>query len=87
MIGPADPPIIGRVICLFFVQVDELMEHMALIDEYIVSEVQIRAWKCKLAGKQTLQKFKTQTAGSKVVKGRRPYEYGPTAIQVLLLLL
>jgi hypothetical protein len=54
LLGSADPPIIGRIIYHFSVQVDELQEHASLVEEYIVSEVHHRAWKCKLAGKQTL---------------------------------
>ena len=35
-------------------QVDELVEFASLIEEYDVGEVQNRAWKCRLADRQTL---------------------------------
>ena len=54
LIGHTDPPIIGRVVFHISIQVDELVECASLIDEYEVNEAQNRAWKCKLAGKQTL---------------------------------
>lgn len=54
LVGHTDPPIIGRVVFHISIQVDELVECASLIEEYEVTEVQNRAWKCRLAGRQTL---------------------------------
>ena len=54
LVGHTDPPIIGRVVFHISIQVDELVECASLIDGYEVTEAQNRAWKCKLAGRQTL---------------------------------
>ncbi len=54
LVGHADPPIIGRVVFHISIQVDELVEFASLIEEYDVGEVQNRAWKCRLADRQTL---------------------------------
>ena len=54
LVGHTDPPVTGRVVFHISIQVDELVECASLIDEYEVTEVQNREWKCKLAGRQTL---------------------------------
>ena len=53
-VGRANPPIIGRIVFHISVQVDELLELVSLVEEFTVTDVQKRCWKCVAADTQTL---------------------------------